>query len=132
MARFLFLIISLAYFPPVLAQQVAVMEARVEVISGAAIESLQNGVSILPDAVIEDEPLSFGNFLLKSAPSTQVHAHVEVMRSEDFENNFIEEIEVENSITENGEQLISVTGTVNKLASRAGTSQNVLMVVDYL
>lgn len=116
------------------AQVTAVMQARVEVISGAGFTTL-NEYLIDFNSVNAFEDFEAGAFTLVTTPGSDVNVHIENLDQITNENgdtlNF-EELDADQVISENGEHQISVNGKVGNIQQLNGHYQGAIAaVVEY-
>ncbi|MEX2478946.1 MAG: hypothetical protein WD357_10945 [Gracilimonas sp.] len=117
------------------AQVAAVMQAKVEIISGA-------GFTLMEDAVIDlksenlSNTIKAGSFSLVSAPGTDISVHIEensVIKNEFGEIIELESLSVDKQSHESGQHDISVNGKVKNSQSLDGHYQgSITAVVEYL
>lgn len=117
------------------AQVTAVMQAKVEIISGAGFTLMENSfIDLTSDDVVKD--FSAGSFSLVSAPGTDVNVHLENVSG--IENEFGEAIEFESldlnkQSTESGQHHISINGKVKNGQELKGHYKgSITAVVEYL
>jgi len=116
------------------AQVTAVMQARVEVISGAGFTKLNEHLVDF-NTVNAFEKFEAGEFTLVTTPGSEISVHVENtdhITNESGESLNFENLEAEQIISGNGEHQVSVNGKVNDLQSLSGHYQGaVTAVVEY-
>jgi|AntRauTorckE6833_2_1112554.scaffolds.fasta_scaffold03972_5 hypothetical protein len=117
------------------AQVTAVMQAKVDIISGAGFTLIQDAVIDLNSENLSDE-IKAGSFSLVSAPGTDISIHVEensVIKNELGEIIEFESLTVNKISHESGTHDISVNGKVKNAKSLDGHYQgSITAVVEYL
>jgi hypothetical protein len=116
------------------AQVTAVMQARVEVISGAGFTTLTEHL-IDFNSVNAFEDFEAGTFTLVATPGSDVNIHIEntdQITNEKGETLNFEELDADQIISDNGEHQISVNGKVSDLQELTGHYQGAITaVVEY-
>lgn len=116
------------------AQVTAVMQARVEVISGASFTTLSEHL-IDFTAVNAFEDFEAGAFTLVTTPGSDVNVHIQntdQITNGNGETLDFEELAADQTISDNGEHQISVNGTVSDLQQLSGHYQGAITaVVEY-
>lgn len=116
------------------AQVTAVMQAKVEVISGAGFTTLNEHL-VNFNTVSEFEDFEAGEFTLVTTPGSEISVRLEntdQITNENGEKLNFESLEAEQIISDNGEHQVSVNGIVNDLQSLSGHYQGaVTAVVEY-
>ncbi|MDR9419791.1 hypothetical protein [Gracilimonas sp.] len=128
-------LLAASFIFPAYSQVTAVMQARVEIISGSGISAIQQPTIDLNNANTLNE-INTGGFSLVTAPGTNVQIRIE--KGNDIINEFGEAIEFESFIinqlsSDNGEHQVSLTGKLKKLQKLNGQYKgSVTAVVEYL
>ncbi|MDZ7808372.1 MAG: hypothetical protein U5K71_14870 [Gracilimonas sp.] len=116
------------------AQVTAVMQARVEVISGAGFTTLNEHL-IDFTSVNAFEDFEAGTFTLVTTPGSDVNVHIENIEqitNENGESLNFEQLDADQVISDNGEHQISVNGKVSDLQQLSGHYQGAITaVVEY-
>ncbi len=117
------------------AQVIAVMQAKVNVISGAGFTSLEESVIDL-GSVNSLEEVHAGSFSLVAAPGSDIsiyisnHSEIKNNKGEALE---FESIDVDQTVSESGEHKVSVNGKVKNQQKLNGQYQGAITaVVEYL
>lgn len=128
-------LLTSALSPPMQAQVTAVMQARVEVISGSGISNLEQPLIDLNNAETLEE-VNTGSFSLVTAPGANVQIRIEngsAIVNEDGEEIEFESFNINQLSSENGEHQISLTGKLKQLQKLSGQYKgSVTAVVEYL
>jgi hypothetical protein len=140
MRAFLLIIITLLFsglFMHINAQEVAVMQAKVKIISGAGFTSVKNGsVDLSSNTQAESVHISAGAFSLITAPGTDVN--VQMLQGSTLENELgasieLDTFEIEQIITAQGEHHVSVNSRIKNLKNLSGHYEGAITaVVEYL
>lgn len=113
------------------AQVTAVMQARVEVISGAGFTTLTEHV-IDFKAVNAFEDFEAGTFTLVTTPGSEVNIHIEntdQITNESGETLNFEELDADQVLSDHGEYQVSVNGKVSDLQQLSGHYQGAITAV---
>lgn len=124
----LIIFFSFVYQFTVHAQNVAVMEARVQVISGSSIQPIQQSAMNID---LQKEQFNVGSFSVRTNSSSEIHAHIKTETPDSSDNLFFNAMGVIDTVTESGEHLLSITASVKNMALQTSALRNVLMIVEY-
>ncbi len=139
MRESLFILIFLAsgFFASANAQVTAVMQARVNIISGGSITSVEESKIDLStaDFSVGHEVLA-GTFSLVAAPETDVNVSIAqqpMLKNKEGQRIEMGPLKISKSVSENGEQHISLNGKVRSSGNMSGEYKGaVTAVIEYL
>ncbi len=118
------------------AQTTAVMQVRVEVVSGAGLSSIEEGLIDLSSVDAYNNNVKAGGFSLQTSPGTDVSVSIfenAGIRNVDGEAMEFESLQVDKRTTETGKHHIFLNGKIKDLSSLRGHYQgDVTAVIEYL
>lgn len=119
------------------AQVTAVMQARVNIVSGASLTSVAESITDLSSADFSMKgEINAGSFFLTAAPGTDISVsitHQTDLQNKDGQMIEMDALNVTRSVSESGEQHISLNGTVKNKENLNGEYKGaVTAVIEYL
>ncbi|MCP9291075.1 hypothetical protein [Gracilimonas sediminicola] len=118
------------------AQTTAVMQVRVEIVSGAGLSSIEEGLIDLSSVDANNNNVKAGGFSLQTSPGTDVSISIVEnagIKNYDGEAIEFESLQVDKRTMETGEHHISLNGKIKDLSSLKGHYQgDVTAVIEYL
>lgn len=134
---FILTLLFSGFFASANAQVTAVMQVRVNIVSGASLTSVEESVTDLSSADFSMMgEINAGSFSLTAAPDTDISVSVSqqpALQNEDGQMIEMDPLKVTRSISESGKQHISLNGTVKNKENLNGEYKGaVTAVIEYL
>ncbi|MEQ8525200.1 hypothetical protein [Gracilimonas sp.] len=130
------ILLASGFWASLQAQATAVMQVRVEVVSGAGLTSIEEPTIDLSSVDLVDNDVKAGGFSLRTAPGTDVSVYISensLIRNYNGDTIEFESLTVDKRSSETGEHHISLNGKIKDQATLSGHYQgDVTAVIEYL
>ena len=109
---------------------IAVMEARVNIVSGVGISAINSKKIQVP--VTMTDLVDLGVFVVTTLPGMDISAHIKNTFPEDAQESMFSRLSSQDNLTEMGVWEISLTGLLSNEVVIQPNEENISVVVDYL